>query len=175
MWLLKIFHLDFMSRVQLGFSRKKLYHPCWGYRFFFKMTPLNFQSNLPWTPWSFPLFCIDPNDSYSTPWNFPLISSTGCYLFFLEKPISSVLNYCLGYRCIQRYLRKNLWTVRVIGFSKMFSLYLTSPIISCFFWSSNSLILVYSPTMCAFSWRFSSRITSIQALAIAIETGFPPN
>ena len=68
-----------------------------------KLTSLDFQSISSWPPGTFHFFVLDPleilvfpsnfnippwkSDYFpSTPWKFPLISSTGGFNFFLEKP-----------------------------------------------------------------------------------------
>ena len=79
---------------QMSFSRKKLYPLL---RIFLKLTPLDFQSNLPyfflhWPPWKTNVFSSSfgvPPGIQTTftlpPWNFPLISSTGVLQFFSGK------------------------------------------------------------------------------------------
>ena len=91
-----------------GFSRKKLYPPCWGHQFFFQVDPPNFQSTLPGPPGiskKYPLFFINPpgNPCFSFNfWHTPWISikfliyppgisidvlNRGVSVFFLKSPL----------------------------------------------------------------------------------------
>ena len=96
---------------QLGFSRKKNCTTLVENIDFFEFHPLNFQSNLPWSPWNFHFFfCIYPPPGnprfflnfWSTPWNSNKFCSTslefsigilnrGLQFFFWKSPISHII------------------------------------------------------------------------------------
>ena len=86
-----------------AFPEKKTVPPCWGYRFFLKLTHLDFQSNLLWPPGIFHFFALTPleiyvfssifslltpfNDFYSTLLELSIhILNRGVTISFLEKP-----------------------------------------------------------------------------------------
>lgn len=95
----------------MGFSRKKIVPPMLRISIFLELTPLDFQSILPWLLWNFRKFSIslrwpplkstffpqilvyppwNSNDFYSTPLEFSIdILNRGGYGFFLKKPILS--------------------------------------------------------------------------------------
>lgn len=79
---------------------QNVYPPSWRYQSFDQLTPLDFESNLPWLSWNFEklsLFFIDPLENHvfaSTfgipPWNFHWYPQQGVTVFFLENPIGSL-------------------------------------------------------------------------------------
>ena len=94
----------------MGFSRKKL--KCWGYNFFFKLIPLDFQSILSWPLWIFHFFALTPLEIlvfpsnfdiplvfqllllYPLPWKFLLIFSTGRFQKKLLVILFILTIYC---------------------------------------------------------------------------------
>ena len=104
------------------FSRTNLYLPCWEYKFYQKLTPLDIHSNLPWPPLEFSIFLHwHPWKSMLSPtfglpsWNSNNFHSPSPGIFnwyfqqvflkfFLEKPISQ--NYSFWHIYNERIFHK---------------------------------------------------------------------